>query len=69
MRHVLILREGLEGSQAVQIKIRSAPTPYDKNILSYYKFDKDWQNHDSFYYTSIESKGFNILITNSSEPE
>lgn len=69
MRHVVIQREGLETTQSVETKIRTAPTPFDKNILAYYKFDKEWQNHDSFYYISVDFKGVNVAISSSSEQE
>ena len=52
MRHFIVSAEGLEYEASVKNKIRAVPIPSDKNILSYYKFEKDWQNFDSFYYLS-----------------
>jgi hypothetical protein len=59
---------GLDTEQLVQSKIRLMPIPSDKNLLLYFKFDKEWKDSDSFYFRQ-GIKGTNIAFESSNDIE
>lgn len=69
-RHFLFSRQGYNAGQDLSTIMRSVVLPNDTNALAYFKFQKDFNYQETYFYNA--SRNFsqsNVAIQYSSEPE
>jgi hypothetical protein len=63
MRHLVFSKEGFSSNQDITNKTRSVVLPNDTNVLAYFKFQKEFNYQEAYFYNTSRSYAYaNLTI-------